>query len=418
VPKDIGGVEVETVADIMGDQPSLYSEVETALEMPVLPTTPPQPQVGIHFGMSEEEYHALPCASKTHLRNMMCSPTLFWAESWLNRDRKEKDKEHLQVGKAYHAIVLEGPDAYNARFYPAPNPADYPNALRLADDIKQALLKRDEKPLTRVDVPGQEGKTRAATKDDWVRQLVRADRSVEVWDDIVAKAQQIAAGRTLLSVDDDRRIRMAARMIANDPQLAKAFKGGYPEVVLVWRDPRQGVLMKARVDYLKLKAVVDLKSFANTRDRSVRRAILHTIAEYKYSLQPAVYLQGVDEVRKLVRKHGASAVHFHDTDQTFADVGTVDRLDAERLTWALRWASNTTPDRWLWVFQQKGDAPVTRGFYHPLGGTHHAIACNMISDALRQFRACAETYGNEAWLDLAEIDDIEEEEIPMWGLDI
>ena len=416
MPRDIGnGVIAETVADLIGDT-SEFEEVEAALVMPVLEATPACPPPGIHFGIPEEDYHAIPAYGKSHMVNFECSPTQFWAESWLNSDRKERDAEHYRVGKAYHAMILEGHEAYTSRFYPLPDPKDYPKALRSVDEIKQELLRQHQTPVAKVDVPEKPGTTRAAKKEDWVAQLMAYDRSALVWDDIVAKAEKIAAGRIMLSADDDRRIRIAAKLIAMDAQLAKAFTGGYPEVTLIWDDPRTGVRCKCRVDYLKIKAVVDLKSFANSRDRSVRNAILYAIASNHYALQPAVYLEGVDEVRKLVRYHGADAVHHHGFDPDKDLTAEQQEANYQALQFALKWASNTTPDRWLWVFQQKGDAPVTRGFWHPLGGTTHSVAQSVWRDSLRKFRVHAEVYGNGVWLDLAEIDDISDEEIPAWGL--
>jgi hypothetical protein len=385
--------------------------------MPVIDLTPALPAVGIHFGMDEDTYHELPCCSNSHILNILSSPTIFWAESWMNpvkvKDRREKvstDKTHNIVGRAYHAMILEGREAYEARYYVAPDPKEYPGALRNVDEIKQAIEKCDAKPVSKVDVPGEEGKTRTAKKEDWAAQLARLDRSVPVWDNILARAEKLAKGRPMVDVETDTMIRIAAHMIAQDPMLQKAFRGGYPEVTLIWRDPRCGVLMKARVDYMKFRVLVDLKSFQNSRGRSVRKAIIKSISDNHYALQPAVYLEGAQEVRGLIRKHGASAIHWHGPDDSEA-AGAAQEF-------AMKWATVEQPDEWLWVFQQKGDAPVTRGLYHPLGSTYHSIARQMVADGLRKFRDLSAVYGTDRWLDLADIDRLDEEELPLWGLEI
>jgi hypothetical protein len=95
------------------------------------------------------------------------------------------------------------------------------------------------------------------------------------------------------------------------PEVRHAFRDGYPEVVLIWHCPKTGVPMKARVDYLKLKAIVDLKSIANQRERSLENAIRFEIASYNYNVQPAVYSEGVEAVRKLVREGKALYCRLH-----------------------------------------------------------------------------------------------------------
>ncbi len=410
MPKEIApGVEVNTLADIIGDTTE-FIEVESALDMPAIEGTPEPLAIGIHFNVAEEDYHAIPATSKSLLRYTLASPTIGWAKSWLNPNREEKSADHLTVGKAYHAMILEGPKAYESRFYVMPSKAEHPDALEAVAEIKAAIEKCGAKPISKADAPDLgEGKTRPAKKEDWEAQLAALDRTVPIWGRIVAKAEKAANGRALITPDDDRRIRVAARMIKQDPELLKAFSGGWPEVTLIWRDERQGVLCKARIDYLKFKAAVDLKSFENRQERSVRNSIIRAIAEYRYSLQPAHYLEGIDIVRKLVRKHGASVIHYHGEDSEAAEAAQA---------WAFRWASYDGPVRWLWVFQQKGDAPVTRGLYHPLGGTIHAIAQGMIIDGLRRFREAVEIYGTDPWLDLGEIEELHDEDIPAWGLEI
>lgn len=417
MPKVIAGIEMETVIDMIGD--SEFIEAASALVMPRLETTMEEPPCGIHFGMSDEIYHRIPAFSKSHLLNLLTSPTIWWSESWLNPTRKERDGDALTVGRAYHAMILEGIGVYESRFYPKPDPAAYPKALRTADEVKQALAARDQKPVTRIEIPEQEGKTRPAVKADWVAQLVAYDRSAEVWDDIMDRATQIAAGRALLSVEDDQRIRIAAHMISLDKTLASAFSKGFPEVTLIWRDPHQGVLCKCRIDYLKLRAIIELKSFANRRGRSVRRAIMYAIAEERYFLQPAVYLQGATEVRKLVRQNGPSAIFHHHPGAEDADENPemMARCTAER-EFALKWAAINDEDRWLWLWQQKGAAPVTRGLWHPINSLMHSQAQRLFLEGLRQFRRLAETYGTDPWLDIAEVEDLDETDVPLWGLEI
>jgi hypothetical protein len=190
-------------------------------------------------------------------------------------------------------------------------------------------------------------------------------------------------------------------MIECDPEVRHAFTGGYAEVVLIWHCPKTGVPMKARVDYLKLKSIVDLKSIANQRDRSLENAIRFEIAAYHYNIQPAVYQEGVEAVRALVRA-GKALIAAH---------GAAEERMSELEAWAYRWAAQSDAE-WLWVFQQKGDAPVTRGVFYPLGGTTQMLTRDIVLQQKRRFRKFSETFGNDPWLDVRPIYDLADEDLP------
>lgn len=386
-----------------------FLEVDGPLVMPLLEGQVCWP-VGIYFGVPEEIYHRIPALSNSGVRNLLASPTTFWAGSWLNPDYEYKSADHFVVGHAYHTLILEGPAAYKERFYVPPHIDDYPKALTTATQYKDAIKAVNGKPVSKVPDERFPGKERPAKTEDWVAQLMALDRSVQVWPDIQAKARALHPGKQEVDADTDREIKIAARMIAQDPELQKAVRNGWPEVTLIWRDPRQGVLMKCRVDYLKFKALVDLKTYANRNNLSARQAITRAIAEHRYPLQPATYLQGCEQVRLLVREHGDKVIHV------WGEPTAEQRADA--VQWALKWAAFTGADRWLWIFQQKGSAPVTRGYWHPLASTVHSIAQSMLVDACRNFREHTTRYGTDPWLDLAEIDDLHDDEIPVWGLEI
>ena len=385
-----------------------FLEVDGPLEMPKLKdeVDPVFLNPGIHFNVPEEIYHKIPALSNSGIRKVLSSPTLFWDQSWLNEDRDEISVEALTTGKAYHSLILEGPKVYESRFYALPDPADHKDALQQVAEIKDAIIKAGDKPVARVEV---DGKTIPAKKQDWVDQLRHLNPSIKVWDSLVARAEKIAGDRLLIKPDVDRQVRIAHRMIFSDPELARAFKGGWPEVTLIYRDPRQGVLMKCRCDYLKIKAIVDLKSYQNSQHRSARQAVLRAIAEHKYTLQPAVYLQAAEAVREMVRENPDQSIFCH---------GVEDPVLSEMKDWAKRWASFQGEDAWLWVFQQKGSAPITRGFWYRTSGSIHAISQSMIVDGCRTFRECSEIYGTDPWLDIESIDEIGDGDIPNWAVEI
>src|SRR5262249_30177801 len=137
-----------------------------------------------------------------------------------------------------------------------------------------------------------------------------------------------------------RRIEIAAAMIEHHPQLGRAFTGGMPEVSVFWTDDRTGVPCKARFDYLKPRAIVDLKSYENVIGLPVRKAIARCVANYRYHIQAAFYLEGAKAARELVTAGRIFGV---------VDTGFVKAL------------VDTRERTFLFVFQQKGPAPLARG---------------------------------------------------------
>ena len=368
------GISVDTVADIIGDAQAgaVVNFVPATLE-----GTPPLPAPGIYFGMSDEEYHALPALSNTGIKKLAASPMIFWASTpWLSeRKRKQNeeagdDKAHHVFGKAYHCRLMEGASVFALRYAVELDPADYPDCLVHTDEIKAAIGKfteqapvkpcssrKDElqaqlaaltktthaeglaeiatmkvddlksyirdhketvpvKPVAKVtdpDGPGGEPYERSAVKADWIAQLLALDPDAKVFARLQQQHGEAHRGKVFVTSDQAAELEIAAAMIERDPELKHAFTGGHAEVVLIWYCRKTGVPMKCKVDYLKIKRLVDLKSIGNQRERSIENAIRFEIASYHYNIQPSVYFEGAQVVRELVRGDAAT-IHFCNSD--------------------------------------------------------------------------------------------------------
>jgi len=462
------GLDVETVGSILGD----VGHGERTTPAPFVPArleaSPPLPEPGIYFGMSDEEYHALPALSNTGIKKLAASPMIFWASTpWLSEQKRQKveeakqaeEKAHHVFGKAYHCRIMEGADAYARRFAIRLDPANFPDALVSTDQIKAAIGTFTEtvavkpkgrgkadfaaqlaaldpthpalvggvddlktaiatfteeaavQPVRKVPdtLPDGTEYMRDAVKADWIAQLLALDPEAEIFASLEAEHERQHEGKTFLYPDQHAELEIAALMIERDPGLHRAFQGGHAEVVLIWYCERTGVPMKARVDYLKIRGMVDLKSIANQRERSIKNAIRFEIAAYKYNMQPAVYFEGADAVRQLVRDHGLDVV-FH------ADQPSVEEA-AARCEFARKWASHRLPDDWLWVFQQKGAAPITRGVYFPRGSVL-MVTNDIVTAAKKLFREYGEAFGTDPWLDVKPAYTIADEEIPTSATEI
>jgi hypothetical protein len=382
------------------------------LQLKVLDGTPDLPPPGIYFGMPEDLYHALPALSSHGVRDLAASPMIYWAGStFLSElarkrcaERLEKERTHQTVGKAYHCRIMEGLDAFNQRFAVELSADEIEGALESTDEIKAAINAGGEKPRSKVpdQMPDGTGEyMRSAKKDDWIEQLLELDPDAKILAVLNRKHGAKHAGKAFISAEAYEQIEIAAKMIEADPEVRHAFTGGHAEVVLIWECPMTRIPMKARCDYLKLRAVVDLKTVANQRGMSIERAINQEVANYKYQIQPNVYVEGVDIVRKLVRDKKA----------------VISAPDNATLEWVNQWGAETECE-WLWVFQQKGDAPITRGVFYPLRGSTNSVTGQRVLDVKQRFRKFAETFGLDPWLDVRPIYDMADEDLPPWATEI
>jgi hypothetical protein len=438
--------------------------------------TPELPPAGLYFGMPDDVYHALPALSNHGIKLLAASPMIFWSRTpWLSpkkqREVAEKlaeEQQHHIIGKAYHCLIMEGRDEFNRRFVVGLDPADYPNALVHTDQIKAAIMRHTETvpvkpcsarkdelldqlrrlievngpPLSNPEVldaykvddlkthirtftceqpvkpwakvadtmpDSEEEYQRQCVKADWIKQLLELEPEAEIFDVLQQRHFAEHAGKSIITFEQSEQLEIAAAMIARDPEVQDAFKGGYAEVTIIWYCEKTGVPMKARLDYLKPDEIVDLKTVGNQRDRSIEQAIRFEIAGYHYNFQPIVYFEAVEAARELVRKHGASVVNSFDLSP---------EAHQDRVEFTLKWAKSKAPVEFLWVFQQKGDAPITRGVRFPRTGLVHTETDFWIDRAKRHFIQFSEVYGTAPWLDVKPIYTIADEDIPRQATEI
>lgn len=332
---------------------------------------------GVFFGMPEDAYHSVFALSNSGIKNLRASPMIFWSRSTLNPKPAKRETEFMELGKAYDCRIMDGKDAFYARYAATLDPEEYGDALRTKEDIMAAI--------------GDLGGTfkKSARKDELISTLLGLNPEAEIWDDIVQEHREKCGARILLGQDVINRIEVAARMLELDPQLCKAFTGGYPQVSIFWRCPETDVPMKARLDYLKVRAIVDLKTFGNPYDKPVDRAVAGAMATQKYHIQAVVYQEAIAAAKMLPV--------FGEPEPAW--------LDAFR---------KAPPPEFLFVFQMTGEAPVTRGFTFPANLLTSEVGKVMVKEAKEKFKACVEQFGSDPWLDLAPIRSFSDEEFPSY----
>lgn len=197
---------------------------------------------GVYFGLSEDEYFNEPRIGSTLLRNLIDNPVRFWFDSFLNPLPKEKaDKKNLNCGKIFHKLLLEGEKSLNADFSVAP-----------------------------AHLHSASGQYRK-WKEAQIRPIVKES-----------------------DVKDVRRV--LAYLTGKGQVLDNFFKGGYPEVSILWTDTN-GIQRAARIDYLKIGQFIDVKSFEDWKDD--KNHCNRYFWRYKVFVQLIDYMNAIKAARNL-----------------------------------------------------------------------------------------------------------------------
>ena len=270
-------------------------------------TTPITP--GVYFGLPEDDYFAADALGQSDLKLIRTSPPDWWWESAHNTARNpyvedRADSDGRRFGKALHKRILEGQAAFDAAYaLPPEPPAD---ALVTKDDIIARLADLGE----------------THRKSDTKSALIEVMRSAEaclgvepavVLDEWKAATDALLGGREVIKPQWHWSIMLVARMLENHATLSKAFTGGAPEVSVFWEDERTGIMLRARMDYLKPQGVMDLKSVSNWSGAEMRRAAVQEVARRDYDMQAHLY----HVARRMLAEHVREGRVHGDVDPAF-----------------------------------------------------------------------------------------------------
>lgn len=348
---------------------------------------------GVFFNLPEDDYFSVEALSASGMKHLRVSPLDYWANSRTLNPNYEADQEDVvdsfakTLGKSFHKRILEGREAFANCYAPAFDPSAYPDALEGADDIKAALRRHKEQGAD-VKITGN--------KEELIDRLVSLEPTAKIMDVLRESYVQTHEGKTLLATKYLHKIELAAAMIEKHPELSKAFTGGMPEVSIFWECPVIGVQCKARLDYLKPKAIVDLKTIANKQGRPLPSAVAREFAAYRYFVQGAFYHEAAKQIKGLMNAGKVYGEAPHDF---------LSKLYADH--------DKTV----LYVFQVKGIAPAAIGRIFPTEGITFQIAQTEIETMKQTYRICLEKFGNAPWVEDSKIEMLTDEEVPGWAYD-
>jgi len=331
---------------------------------------------GVYLGLDSDIYHRVPALSASGIKNLLISgPDFYYRCPWLNPNYADEDTEAMFIGRAYHKRILEGREAFYGDYAQTFEPPA--ECLRTVDDIKDALNKSGiEKPK--------------GLKADLIEQLLEIQPRALILDELRADYEVEHHGKEFLSHDLIAKIETAAAMVEHHPDNKKLITGGYPEVSIFWQ--QDGLRFKARLDYLKPKAFIDLKTFGNYLNKPIDNAIYAAMGGGKIHIQLVHYMNAIERAKKL------PVFGEHDPDwlKEF-------RVCQEHGCYVL--------------FMAKGVAPLARAKKF-LRGSMYSCGLVAIEEAVRRFQTYKEHFGDLPWIDLEPIGELLDEQYPVYSTEL
>lgn len=342
---------------------------------------------GIYFNMPFEEYLGIQCLSSSGIKNLLISPTDFWARSYMNPLGGEWDQESQAKieGRAYHKRILEGKEEFYRVYAPSYEDDGDPKMIRTSDDIKDALAK--------CGVP-----VSFKSKADGAARLLGTDPTARIMCLEERAHEAKHPGKEFISAKTVRYMEFAARLIECDPQINTYFIGGHSEVSVIWYDDDYGVWFKIRLDYLKVGPACDFKTFANIMEKSINKAVYNAMASRRYNIQAALYLIGNDVGKRFA---AAGKVIGYKGDPKWLDL-----------------YADTSCEEFRYVFQQKGISPVAIGGRLLKNSKIYQDGVSKVAEAVETYRKFTEQFGTEMWITSTTPIMFDHSELPSYSEDL
>jgi hypothetical protein len=299
---------------------------------------------GIYMNLPEAEYHADPALGSTGIKDLLGEPSAYWWGSHYNPMREEREESAAMVkGTAVHCAVLYGLDEFRRRY----------GRCVHKGNVKAGMAERQEME---------------------------------------------ARGVIPLKASDYDRILVSGTMIRANPSVGAAFSNGAAEVSVFWEEEVDGEIVrrKARFDYLKAKAIVDLKSHAPMDGKTFVTSCHRALKTFNYPVQAAAYMDAIPHMKDFWNKDmifGAS-----DADKALLHAFVQQEVHAFVFVF---WASTGAPLTWGGTFSEANPAI-------QLAKTQVQVALQTFVDYRREFGT------DKAWIRAEPLSEIDPDEIERW----
>lgn len=360
----------------------------TFLQIPAFDDVDDQLPDGVYVGLPESRYFAQRALGSSDLAALWADGDGYWWRSRHNPFWAPSTSDPKDFGSALHCKVLEGPAAFAARYFVAPDPRTFPGLLVTQPQIFSALRASD--------APKCSPKSK---KTDLIEMAKAYLPDRPIWDVIEERAQRQAGDRTVLQAEQAWQLDVMLEAAMADPTMraAATAEGGVRlvEISVFWTLPT-GTRLRFRFDSLLPAANVDLKSIDNYRsgDR-LEDAIGKVIGARSMDLQAALSFTA--------RRAAYQAIG---EGRVFLDPEPVVGDPEEQMRWISRFPAEAPLQldgragwRWLWIFFQKPDnagrAPTIVPVWMEFGGLEHRDGYRKAAHALAFYEHKVATVGLE-----------------------
>jgi hypothetical protein len=351
---------------------------------------------GIYLDLSFQDYLSLERVGSSGLTAMMEGPSAFWADSWMNPDKQEREEsDAMKLGRAYHAARLE-PETFERDYCPEFVQADMHEGALIKDADYKEWLKEAGQAQTKA---GETVLERAA-RVEGLGGPMTWHVSRDAW-------EKNHADKTWIAPQNWAEIKRDAERVRSNPELEALITGGLPEVSILFTDPDTGIKCKVRPDYMGPSWITHLKTWdARSRGKPTNRSIVDTFNYDGHYRTAWFYRMGIAAILDAgLKLRGCDGTILKLTD-----------IDASRASLVAAWQQPQAWEDWFMFVRRQGipDIRARRVVFHkmPQGVDVQSIGATTekfqftptalamkasleVEACLKQIVECSEIYGTD-----------------------
>lgn len=336
---------------------------------------------GIYVNLPMQAYQDDPALGSSDLKAILSN-----AVQWHARERNkawrilnppsEEESAATRFGTALHAAILE-PDLFSERYHLTP---DAPNLPSRKEDIYAGLQRI-----------GASLPPKGADRETYVAFARQA--SLTIMDDWKTLQRIEAGGREQLSKAWWNALTMLQAVFKRHPEATKYVRNGRAEVSVFWTDAN-GVRLKCRFDYLRVRTVSDVKSYALRDGPEPVQNFVGAVETYGYDFSAAHYMNlRTEAVPALV----AAGRVYDGANIAEGELGPVSAADADFFDQVAAWTSPT----WWWLACLTMGFPEVDTVAFPSDLLQYSVAAFQVDQAKTTFIEYRDKFGEdgeEAWV--------------------